>query len=403
MNISTTYVQVKHKDGNLLGATFAYCPDMNRSDGGSLLMCASVNNGSDSGVGNFLWRSRDEGLTWEEVGYIERSFMYDRNGSMLKMGGNAALYTDTEAGVILFTSNEMYWNKNSFASTKNCSRTYYRLSFDNGHTWSDKHYIITEGGNMDNQIPDVVFGRNFALSMASQTLRADDDSLTVALQCQMVDGEGRLIEPAGFHFFKSGALHAKWNGESSLYDWTMSEYASVSPDVSTRGVYEPTFGRLSEGRYIMVMRGSNLKAPEMTGQKFYSVSEDNGYHWSSPVPLTYDDGGVMYSSSSVPKLWAHSNGKLYYIGVINDKNPTENLPRFPLCIAELDRATCTVKRDTVTVIDTAHPHHSEEKGGIRADYSNHGIFENSGSNIVIYAPYTDENRVQGLNRYEIEV
>jgi len=141
----------------------------------------------------------------------------------------------------------------------------------------------------------------------------------------------------------------------------------------------------------------------MTGQKFYSVSEDNGYHWSKPVPLTYDDGGVMYSSSSVPKLWAHSNGKLYYIGVINDKNPTENLPRFPLCIAELDRASCTIKRDTVTVIDTQHAHHREEKGGIRADYSNHGIFEDSKGNIVVYAPYTDANGVRGLNRYEIKI
>ncbi len=403
MKITVSDLHVKVQDWWLLGPTFAYCPEKDRPDCGSLLMCASVNNGGDSGVGNFLWRSFDEGKTWEEVGFLEKSFMYDKNGSMLKMGGNAALYTDKNAGVILFTSNEMYWNKNNFQSTRSMSRAFYRLSFDNGRTWTDKKFIITPGGTLDNQIPDVVFGRNFALSMSSQTLPADDGTLLVALQVQIVDENGNLVEPAGFHFFKCGALHAKWDGENAKYDWTMGNYVRVTPDKSTRGVYEPTFGKRGDGNYIMIMRNSNLKAPSVIGQKFYSVSSDNGYTWSEPKPLTYDDGTTMYSSSSVPKLWAHSNGKLYYIGVINDKNPEENLPRYPLCIAEVDRENCTIIKDTVTVIDTKRPHHSDERGGVNADYSNHGIYEDSMGHIVVYAPYTNDKGERGLNRYEIEV
>ena len=396
MKITVTESQIRDEKYSLLGATFAYCPCEDNDDFGSLIMNASVSNGPDSGVGNMMWRSHDEGLSWEEVGFIEKSFRYDRKGSMVKMGGNAALFTDKKAGVILYTSNEMYWIANSYNSTKKFSRPFYRLSFDNGRTWTDKRYIITAGQTPDNPIPDMVFGRNFAVSMAPQILPADDGSLLVGIQCQIVDENGNLFEPENFHFFQSGALHAKWNEETLGYDWTMSDYVRVTPMESMRGVFEPTFARLDKNRYIMIMRNSNFKHEhEVIGQKFYSVSDDNGYHWTRPKPLTYDDGGTMYACSSVPKVLAHSNGKLYYIGVINDSNPSGNGPRFPLCIAEIDRETCTVKRDTVTVIDTARPEHTSKSP---ADYTNHGVFEDSKGRIIIYAPFFG-----ALNRYEIEV
>ena len=408
MNITVREGQIRSPGHFILGATFARCPAADLPEAGTLLMCASLSNGSDSGVGNMLWRSRDEGITWEQLGFVEKSFRCDRDGSMIKVGGNAALYTDGKAGVILFTSNEMYWNKNNFASTKQCSRPFYRLSFDNGVTWTDKRYIITDGHTMDAPIPDVVYGRNFCLSMASQTLRADDDSLLVALQCQIVDETGKLVEPAGFHFFQSGALHARWNEAAQGYDWSMSEYVRVTAEESMRGVFEPTFARLDAGKFLMVMRGSNMDAPQMIGQKFYSVSEDNGMHWSRPQPLRFDDGSTMYSSSCVPKLLAHSNGKLYYIGVINEENVQGNLPRYPLCIAEVDRERCCILRDTLTVIDTERDFHRKQKGsaGRRlqvVDYSNHGIFEDSKGRIIVYAPFrTDLSLWEGvLNRYEI--
>ena len=141
----------------------------------------------------------------------------------------------------------------------------------------------------------------------------------------------------------------------------------------------------------MVMRASNYKRErDMIGRKFYAVSEDDGRHWSAARPLDYDDGGVMYSSSSVPKLWAHSSGRLYYIGVINARNPEGNGPRAPLCIAEIDRARRCVVRESVCVIDRAR------EGA--ADYTNHGVYEDSRGHIVVYAPFKG-----ALNRYEIEV
>ena len=410
MTVNIIEEQIKVPGYFILGATFAKCPVKGIAEEGTLLMNAALFNGSDSGVGNMLYRSRDEGKSWEQLGFIEKSYKCDKYGSMIKHGGNAALYTDTKAGVILFTSNEMYWSKNSFNSTKSCSRFFYRLSYDNGATWTDKRYAVLPGHTMENPIPDVVYGRNFALSMASQTLRTDADDLLVALQCQIVDENGKLVEPAGFHFFQSGALHARWNEEKNDYDWSISNYVRVTPEESMRGVFEPTFAKLSENRYIMIMRNSNMKAPHVIGQKFFSVSDDNGMNWSRPQPLRYDDGGVMYASSCVPKLLAHSNGKLYYIGVINDKNPDGNLPRTPLCIAEVDKTTCTIRRDTVTVIDQERQFHRDQikaaSGKLNlVDYSNHGVFEDSLGRIVVYAPFRrDLSKYECvLNRYEIEV
>ncbi len=386
MEIKITENQIRYDGYALIGPTFAKCTD------GSMLMTASISNGSDSGVGNMQWRSMDEGLHWTEEGYLERSFQCNHDGSMKKVGGNAALYRDDAADVLLFTSNEGYWNRNQFDSTKRCYRPFYRLSFDNGNTWSDKIYIITEGHTLDNPIPDVVYGRNFTLSMASQTLRADDGALLVALQTQMTDENGHLIEPAGFHFFECGALRAVWQPDTLTYRWSFGSYVQVTPAESMRGLFEPTFARLRENTYIMVMRNSNMSREHVIGQKFYSLSQDNGQTWSTPQPLTYDDGSTMYSASCVPKLYAHSNGKLYFIGVINEHNPSGNDPRYPLVIAELDRDTCTIVKNSVTVIDTCRS--TTE----RFDYSNHGVYEDSNHRLIVYAPFRG-----GLNRYAITV
>ncbi len=392
MQIKITDSQIRYDGYAIIGPTFARCTD------GSMIMTASISNGSDSGVGNMQWRSDDEGAHWTEEGYVERSFQCDPIGSMKKVGGNAALYADEEAGVLLFTSNEGYWNRNQFDSTKRCYHPFYRLSFDNGHTWTDKIYIITEGHTLENPIKDVVYGRNFTLSMASQTLRADDGALLVALQTQMTDEAGNLIEPAGFHFFECGALRARWQPDTLSYRWDFGSYVQVTPEESLRGVFEPTFARLREDTYIMVMRNSNMGRDTVIGQKFYSISKDNGQSWSDPQPLTYDDGSTMYSSSSVPKLLAHSNGKLYYIGVILTENPNGNEPRYPLAIAELDRDTCTIVKDSVTMIDTARLLADGTRSKERFDYSNHGVYEDSQHRIIVYAPFKGT-----LNRYEITI
>jgi hypothetical protein len=156
------------------------------------------------------------------------------------------------------------------------------------------------------------------------------------------------------------------------------------------------------------MRNSNYtQSDKITGAKFYSISEDNGYTWSKPEMLLYDDGSIMYSSSSIPKLLNHSNGNLYFIGIINRENPKGNLPRYPLCIAKVDKETKRIIKASVTVIDTKREHHNlSVKTSNVVDYSNHGVYEDKETkNIVVLAPYR-ENLSQYrcyLNRYVVKV
>ena len=95
MKITTKEMQLCAENGWYVGPTFAYCNNPDRPDYGSLIMNTSIFNGSDSGVGNLMFRSYDEGETWTEEGFIEKSFMSDRFGSMNKVGGNDALYADS--------------------------------------------------------------------------------------------------------------------------------------------------------------------------------------------------------------------------------------------------------------------------------------------------------------------
>jgi len=118
----------------------------------------------------------------------------------------------------------------------------------------------------------------------------------------------------------------------------------------------------------------------------------------------------MYSSSSVPKFLEHSNGRLYYIGIITAENANGNGPRWPLCIAEVDREKCCVILSTVTVIDTEREYHRCQKETAvkqlsSVDYSNHGVYEDRKGRIIVYAPFRRnlERWENVLNRYVIEL
>lgn len=60
MKITVHEMQFSLDSGAYVGPTFAYCLNPDAPDFGSLLMNVSIANGSDSGVGNMLYRSWDE-------------------------------------------------------------------------------------------------------------------------------------------------------------------------------------------------------------------------------------------------------------------------------------------------------------------------------------------------------
>ena len=187
----------------------------------------------------------------------------------------------------------------------------------------------------------------------------------------------------------------------------LREYVTVGLDKSVRGLYEPTYGVINNNEIMMIMRNSNYRQSDtITGAKFYSISVDNGYTWSEPEMLLYDDGSIMYSSSCIPKVLNHSNGDIYYIGVINEENPKGNLPRYPLCIAKIEKETKRIIKKSVTIIDTKRKNHDLEANTSNVvDYSNHGIYEDKKTgDIVVLAPYREDLTRYScyLNRYVVK-
>jgi hypothetical protein len=138
-------------------------------------------------------------------------------------------------------------------------------------------------------------------------------------------------------------------------EWELSELVKCDPARSTRGADEPTLGVLADGRVLMVIRGSNDKKPELPGWRWASYSSDQGRTWTKPVPWTYSDGSSFFSPAASSQLLAHSSGRLFWLGNITPENPKGNRPRYPMVIAEVDKATGLLMKATVRIIDDRAP------------------------------------------------
>ena len=103
-----TYLQ--YSEYYLLGPSVVYCNNRNINGYKDMLLMIDSFNASDSNVGTMLWRSTDDGTTWNFQDFIERSYIYDFNNSSVK-SGYGALYSDEKTGVVIFFANDTYWEK----------------------------------------------------------------------------------------------------------------------------------------------------------------------------------------------------------------------------------------------------------------------------------------------------
>lgn len=406
-------------DRMLLYAATAYARTPGQPGFGRLLQTINIFGKSDSGEGVLYRTSEDNGETWTEQYVMDRPYQAGPNKNMMRKIAADCFY-DEEAQVMVRISGEMLWENDELLSIFKKRRMFYMLSFDNGRTWTDPIYIYKDGGGFDRDrmFPGVAYGINIMCSvLKTYQIRGEGPhrgKLAIGVQIQMADEQGEIINPTGMGFFKAGCLLGTWNKETLRYEWELSDnFAEVTVEESTRGVYEPALQELPDGRIMMVLRGSNWrKEEELIGTKWISVSSDQGRTWSRPVRWTYSDGSVMYSSSCSPDLVRDREGNLYFVGVINDANPAGNLPRYPLCIAKVDPGTMGVIKESVTLLDTIREGHKNELAEAATppkypvDYSNHySYLDQNGQKIIVYAPYrpTLHSFSSVINRYEIEL
>ncbi len=161
-----------------------------------------------------------------------------------------------------------------------------------------------------------------------------------------------------------------WNANTQQYDITYSEPIIMDDTLSTRGLSEPMFAELPDGRIFCIFRTSTDKVSGWTCRldanapacKYYVISEDGGKTFSEPKPWCYENGEIVYSPASICQVVkSEVNDKLYWIGNACTKGEINGAyPRFPLLIIEIDQETGLAIRNSMVLIDTRRTGESEK-------------------------------------------
>lgn len=252
------------------------------------------------------------------------------------------------------------------------------LSEDNGRTFGEPVQLRYEDGpgfNPDNwAAPDYLrtnqmYGSYSAVATSEGTVIYP----SAAVPMEIADG-GRPETVGGVLCFIG-----TWDAAEGRYAWEISEPIRVPHRVSGRGLMEPSIAQLTDGRLLMVMRGSNIVFPptwegtvDNGGHVWTTLSSDGGRTWSEVTDLRFDTGEPFYSPSAFSVLLRHGRtGKLLWIGNIIPEPAQGNLPRYPLYIAEVDEAAPALRKDTLTLIDDRDP----ERDSDAIQFSNFHAFE----------------------------
>ena len=178
----------------------------------------------------------------------------------------------------------------------------------------------------------------------------------------------------------------KYNSETKTYDFTFSNPIILSDRQSTRGIAEPVIAELESGRILLIMRASNeiyegwgcRMEPNSPNFKWYAFSDDGGETFSEALIWHFDNREVIYSSATISEFIRSSKtGKLYWIGNITDHTAHGNMPRYPLCIVEIDENLGIPKKESYTVIDTRREGEPD-----RVQLSNFYMVEDRETNLI---------------------
>ncbi len=328
----------------------------------------------DVHTGRSLLFSADNGRTWSPPAPLADTVRMV-GGIEVWEDGCACLY-DPGAGVLVDVWLRQISLGNIWADgTCNCF-TYYRLSRDGGRTWSEPRQLRYEpGADFDPAAPtkpefllrnQAYFGNNL--------IRHSNGTLITAVSHANAPDDPQNDRRA----WKLGSLCfiGRWLPAKGDYEWTAGKRVTISADVSSRGLMEPSVAELKDGRVLVVWRGSN--SATTPGRKWFSVSRDGGLTLTPPAEWKYDDGSSFYSPSSIHQFLRHSvTGKLYWFGNITPLPPAGNSPRYPLVMAEVDESIPALKKSTVTCIaDRA------DNTDFNYQLSNFSLYENRETHLV---------------------
>ena len=380
------------------------------------------------GVGNGLGMqySEDNGRSWSGEQLISAT---EKAGEgVRKTAGFDSFFLDPDNGLFVrFFAESLQKDPTAgkseldmIISGARTRRMYYQISPDAGRTWGPKLQIIQKGAeyNAEHWVRDVWFGKS-QLSMEGRRILKLRDG-TLLAPCQLwptLEQRHRVIRKmgatTGFQFkpgakdlpdedwyFLATCLRGKWRDDLSAIDWESGGRVLLPwgyTSAGSCGSDEPTLAALDDGRIFCVVRtGSGALLAELARRKiamarYCATSDDGGRSWKDVRPLTFSDGGALYSCCAYSEfIHSSKNGKWYWIGnILSEPTYGNNDPRYPLQIAELDPKTLGIKRDTVTVIQDRP---ADEPPFVR--YSNFRVYEERGSNDFILLLMQDYSELE---------
>lgn len=235
----------------------------------------------------------------------------------------------------------------------------YTVSNDAGKTWLFDDPIVQAGNyTVKNPFEGVFIGKNsiYLGDLGDIPIVTKKGKILVPAHTTLAGPGGELLNPGGGHTYTDVmVLIGTWTDGNKL-SWKASQRVVADPKRSTRGVIEPTLTELADGRILMVMRGSNGgkldPKDELPSYKWYAISDDGGETWSKPEPWCFEDGKPFFSPSSMSSLFKHSSGRCFWVGNMTPVNCQNNLPRWPLVIAEVSTDNLKLIRSSLLTVDT---------------------------------------------------
>ena len=263
----------------------------------------------------------------------------------------------------------------------------YRVSQDGGRTWLFDEPIIQIGAyDAKHPLDGVWVGTNaiYLGDVGCIPIVNRKGQVLVPAQMTVVGPDGKLFNPAGgWTYTEVVVLIGTWMKNGRL-SWSLSQRVSGDPARTTRGLIEPTLAEFSDGRILMVMRGSNGGKSDpkhaLPSYKWFCISKDGGKSWSRPSPWTYDDGKTFFSPSSMSALFKHSSGRVFWAGNWSPTNCVGNSPRWPLVMGEVNRKSLHLIRRGMITLDTEQ---AEDRSQGRLDLSHLTLLEDRATREII--------------------
>ncbi len=191
--------------------------------------------------------------------------------------------------------------------------------------------------------------------------------------------DGDILMPVYFRGpenapYQATVVQCRFDGETLSYVAHGDEFAL---DVD-RGFVEPSLIKFGD-KYYLTLRND---------QKAYVTTGDDGLHFASPKPWTFDDGEDL-GSYNTQQHWASVGGKLFLVYTRRGANNDHIMRnRAPLFMAEVDTETLQTIRDTEIVL-------IPERGGAMGNFGVNAINENVSLVTVSEGVWNDEYRARG--------